>query len=159
MLLKGLLFTAFGFLALSTLGESDYYTWVDENGVTNYAEQKPADTDARLVTHAQRFGYPARDESRAQVDKTTAAGSASTGTPAEVDPDKLIADEKARVEATLSEQRKFNCNVGKKNLVRLETHARIKITDDSGSTRFMSSEEMDAKKTESRTLIQENCTG
>lgn len=160
MLLKGLVLTACGLLALSVLGESEYYTWIDENGVTNYAEKMPPGSDARLVTRSHPFGYRAPDEKPQQVDETaTAVSGTAAESPVKVDPDRLIADEKAKLEATLAEKRQFNCDVGKKNLVRLETYGRIKIRDEDGNERIMTPEEMDTKKAESRTLIQENCTG
>ena len=41
MFQKGILFVICGFLASPVIGEAEYYTWVDENGVTNYAERNP----------------------------------------------------------------------------------------------------------------------
>jgi hypothetical protein len=138
-------------LAFSALGETDYYTWVDENGVTNYAEKKPAGYQYRYVTSSNRFGY--RNTSNAEPE--------DFDEPAEqqavVDPDEVIAEERAKFEAALAEEKRFNCDIGKKNLTRLETFARIRIKDDDEVERLMTSDEIDLKKIESRTLIKENC--
>jgi hypothetical protein len=151
MLLKGITITACGLLAMVALGESEYYTWVDKNGVTNYAE-KPTESDAHLVTRSHRFGYPTPEQE-------TESTPANSGLSNEVDPDKLIAGEKAEMEAAVAETKNFNCNIGKKNLARLETYGRVKIKGEDGTFRIMGTDEKDAKKEESRALIRENCTG
>jgi hypothetical protein len=155
MSLKAITLTACGLLAMSALGESEYYTWVDKDGVTNYAET-PTDSDAHLVTRSHRFGYPTPEQ---DPESATADTATTTGTPAEVDPDKLIAGEKAQMEAAISETKNFNCNIGKTNLARLQTYGRVKIKGEDGNYRIMTPDEMDMKKEESRTLIKENCTG
>jgi hypothetical protein len=155
MLLKGITLTACGLLAISVLGESEYYTWIDKDGVTNYAET-PTDSDAHLVTRSHRFGYPTHEQ---DIDSATTDTETTADAPAEVDPDKLIAGEKAQMEAAISETKNFNCGIGKKNLARLETYGRVKIKGEDGNYRIMTPDEMDAKKEESRTLIIENCTG
>ena len=151
MLLKGITIIACGLLAMFALGESEYYTWVDKNGVTNYAE-KPTESDAHLVTRSHRFGYPTPEQD-------TGSTPADSGMSTEVDPDKLIAGEKAEMEAAVAETKNFNCNIGKKNLARLETYGRVKIKGEDGNYRIMSPDEMDSKKDESRELIKENCSG
>jgi hypothetical protein len=151
MLLKGITIIACGLLAMVALGESEYYTWVDKNGVTNYAE-KPTESDARLVTSSHRFGYPTPGQD-------TESAPPDSGLSNEVDPDKLIAGEKAEMEAAVAETKNFNCNIGKKNLARLQTYGRVKIKGDDGNYRIMTPVEMDEKKEESRDLIKENCTG
>ena len=151
MLHKGLLLTICVVLACSAFGEADYYTWVDENGVTNYAEKKPPGYQARYVTSATRFGYR-KVKAEAPQDLDEAPQQQAT-----VDPDKVIAEERAKFEAVLAEEKRFNCDIGKKNLTRLETFARIRIKDDDGVERLMTQSEMDEKKIESRTLIKENC--
>ena len=155
MLPKGITLAACGLLAISALGESEYYTWVDKDGVTNYAET-PTDSDALLVTRSHRFGYPVNAQG---TDSATTDTETTAATPAEVDPDKLIAGEKAQMEAAISETKNFNCDIGKKNLARLQTYGRVKIKGEDGNYRIMTPDEMDEKKEESRTLIIENCTG
>ena len=157
MFLKRILPLAFGFLVTSAMAEPDYYTWVDENGVTNYAEKKPTEFDARFVTKSYRFGQKKRDTFPEQ-DEEPVEDSSSQEENSDVDPDALIAEERAKFQAQLAEEKSFNCDVGKKNLTRLETFGRIKIKGDDGNERFLSPEEMDAKKSESRALIRANCS-
>jgi len=157
MSLKGVLLVTCVLLTTAALTESDYYTWVDENGVTNYAQKKPTEYDARFITKSYRFGYRAT-ETPVQEEKAPSSETAPSDSQ-EVDPDALIAEERAKFQAQLAEEKRFNCDVGKKNLTRLETFGRIKITDEDGNQRVMTPAEMDAKKIESRALIRENCKG
>ncbi len=152
MLRNGIICILVSLGALPALTESDYYTWVDENGITNYAERKPADYQARFVTRSHRFGYRESDEEDA------ADAEQETEQPKEVDPEKVIAAEREKFEAELAEEKRFNCDVGKKNLTRLETFARIRIRDENGNERVMTREEMNEKEAESRQLIRDNCT-
>lgn len=49
------------FVASYCLAEETYYTWVDENGVVNYAEKAPLDRDYEEYSEGRSkrsFGYP-----------------------------------------------------------------------------------------------------
>ncbi|HAK52927.1 MAG TPA: hypothetical protein DCM54_13640 [Gammaproteobacteria bacterium] len=42
--------------AVSSAFAAEYYTWVDENGVTNYSQRSPEGYSAEHITESQRFG-------------------------------------------------------------------------------------------------------
>lgn len=139
---------------------SEYYTWVDENGVTNYAgRQPPGQEESRPVTtESTRFGYQTRvPDTISDTIPDTATETASTDDPNEIDPDKLIQEEKAKYEAELAEERRYNCNLGKQNLARLETYARMRVRAADGTERYLTAEEMAQKKQESREAIKFHC--
>lgn len=162
--LIGSVVLTFACLAVSpALIAEEYYTWVDENGVTNYAQKKPRGYEAMSVGGEEDipFGYRRNAEPEPEPEPDPNAGRPGYNPPdealGEVDPDALIAEEKAAIEAKLAEDRAFNCDVGKRNLTRLEAYSRVKIVGEDGEARFMTPEEIEEKKTESRQLIRENC--
>ena len=155
-------FTATGFavvlsiFALSTSLEAaeDYYTWVDENGVTNYAERNPQGYQARYITKTQRFGQRIAPTPEA----TPGIPDAPQGAPP-VDPDDVISEERAAISAEIASAKKSNCDIGKKNLARLEMFSRVRVTDEKGESRTLNADEKSAKEEEARKIIRENCTG
>ena len=144
-----------------SLHSAEYYTWVDENGVTNYSQRKPADLETTHVTPTYTFGTsrarPARDPEPAAPDSTSTTATTTGGE--EIDPDALVAEERAKYEAELADERKQNCSLGKQNLARLQTYARIRVRGDDGQMRYLSDQEMEEKRKESREAIKFHCRG
>ena len=156
--------TRIAFIAIALLfspasvHSAEYYTWVDENGVTNYSQRKPPDLETTHVTPTYTFGTSrARPEPEPEV--TTPDSSAITSGGEEIDPDALVAEEREKYEAELAEERKVNCDLGKQNLARLQTYARIRVRGDDGSMRYLTDSEMQQKKKESREAIKIHCRG
>lgn len=143
----------------SGLQASEYYTWVDENGVTNYSERAPKGYQTTRITESQRFGYKSRNPSdpAAESRDVPFAEESREGGEEDIDPDAAIAGEKAMYEAELAAEREHNCKLGKQNLARLETYARIRVQGDDGKVRYLTAEEMAAKKKESREAIKFHC--
>ncbi len=134
---------------------ADYYTWVDENGVTNYGERNPPGYQAEFVTRNQRFGKPIQP--RDETPEPVASNSASDNTS--VDPDALVAEERDALRAKIASVKASNCEIGKRNLVQLEGHRRIRVNDDNGENRLLTQDEKQAKADEAREVIRENCVG
>lgn len=144
------------FSAHSTLAAEDYYTWVDENGVTNYAQKSPLGYEARFVSTTRAFGR------RVTAPKPAQARSNIPDAPNgvnEVDPDAVIAEERAIVAAEISRTKKSNCSIGKKNLIRLEMYGRVRVTDKNGQSRTLGTEEKKVREDKARQTIRENCSG
>lgn len=142
----------------STLAEAEYYTWIDENGVVNYAERNPQGYEAQFVTSGQRFGLRNTLQSTPETEPET------TDTPAvtiededEVDIDVQISRERQRIDKEIAKAKRSNCNIGKLNLAQLENYNRIKVTDDSGAIRVLSGEEKASRISRARETIRENC--
>ena len=94
----------------------------------------------------------------------TASASNPTEAPATdgndtADLDTQIAIEKARIDQEISQAKKSNCAIGKRNLVQLEAYARIKIKDDDGTERTLTDSEKASRIAEANQTIRENCRG
>lgn len=144
--------------------EEEYYTWIDENGITNYAERNPQGYEARYVTaDEQRFGYQTGREEEAPEPslEAPAEDDAEEATTEELnrDVDAEIAAEKQRIDREIAAAKKSNCNIGKLNLAQLTNYNRIKIKDDDGQVRVLSDEEKQSRIDRARATIRENCNG
>jgi len=138
--------------SVSVDAAEDYYVWVDENGVTNYAQRNPTGYDADHVTKARRFGDRFVEERRSATPPNSTPVSSG-----EVDPDAIIAEEREALAVEIASLKKSNCDIGKKNLARLEAFRRIRVTDDLGENRVISDEEKAEKVAVARQVIRENC--
>jgi hypothetical protein len=148
-------------LAPSVLA-AEYYTWVDENGVTNYSERNPQGYSADHITAENRFGYknPGRlDAPSGDESETAASEEPLTENAADEDVDKFIADERARIDMEIAKAKKSNCAIGKRNLAQLEAYSRIRVKDEDGTERVLTDAEKGNRMSQARQTIRENCTG
>ena len=144
----------------ATSNAAEYYTWVDENGVVNYAEHNPQGYSAQHVSASQRFGYAGDAQNNPSETPPQVEDAAS-------DPDQLddkaidaqIADEKARIDKEIASAKKSNCAIGKRNLAQLQAYARIKVKDDDGTERLLTDSEKNTRISKAKQTISENCTG
>jgi len=157
MFQKGILFAVCGFLASAATGEDEYYTWVDENGVTNYAERNPQGYNAQFISSSRPFGY-LRDSGRPQAQRQDSANTEST-TLDESDSGISMEAERQAIAQQIAEAKRSNCEMGKRNLARLEAFRRIRVSDENGEERLLSDEEKAQRINETRQIIRENCTG
>ena len=157
MFQKGILFAICGFLASAAIGKAEYYTWVDENGVTNYAEHNPPGYDAELIGTARPFGYR-RPGGRPQAQRQDNA-STDSATSDESGSDISIAAEREAIFQQIAEVKRSNCEMGKRNLAQLEAFRRIRVRDENGEEKLLSDEEKAQRIDETRRIIKENCTG
>lgn len=132
----------------------EYYTWVDENGVTNYAQKNPLGYQAQFISKSRAFGRRIIKPKPVLPPPTSPRLSDTTN---EIDPDSAIAEERAVIQAEINKQKKSNCAIGKKNLARLEMFSRVRVTDKDGESRTLTSDEKIAKEEEARRIIKENC--
>ena len=157
------------FVSVSALAQ-DYYIWVDEYGVTNYAQKKPQGVDSRLVSASkggsqaivdtQRGSRPGARAYDAAIQTETDEQAEPTGEDAneEIDPDDIIAEDRAAVAAKIAEQKRSNCDIGKKQLTTLEMFRRIRVKDENGEDRVLSAVEKATRTATARQIIRENCT-
>ena len=161
----GKLETAAGFVGLLimmfcqlTLAATEYYTWIDENGVVNYAERNPPGYEALFVTGDQRFGLrnPLKPtlEPELETNSTTAA---TIEEEDEVDIDVQISRERERIDKEIAKAKRSNCNIGKLNLAQLENYNRIRVQGDDGAVRVLTEEEKASRVSRARETIRENC--
>lgn len=157
MFQKGILIAVCGFLASAAMGEAEYYTWVDENGVTNYAQRNPQGYDAQFISSSRPFGFQ-RGSGRPQAQQPDSADTEST-TSGESGSDISIEAERQAIAQQIVEVKRTNCEMGKRNLAQLEAFRRIRVRDENGEERLLSDEEKAQRINETRQIIRENCTG
>lgn len=147
-------------MTLPVHSQDGYYVWVDENGITNFAEQQPQGYSARYMTAAKGFGDStfAGDEPAQQPTRGSRPGPATETISAEVDPDQIIAADRAKVATQIAARKSANCDIGKKNLVQLEMFDKILIKNDDGTDRLLSPAEKAEKIAVARQTIRDNCT-
>jgi len=141
--------------------EDAYYTWVDENGVTNYSQRDPKNKEAIYITRsAVRFGRrslsePAPEDSdqAPTADENTADGEAGAG------PEAQMQQERDEVQKEIARIKASNCEIGKRNLAKLEAYARIRVTDDAGAESVLSEEDKQSRVDQAKNTLSENCTG
>ena len=186
MLRKGLsqnsiVFVIIGLLAASAIAEPDYYTWVDENGVTNYAQKNPRgfdaqhigrsrlleDQDARrpqgdsssIEESAAEYSETAENDQRSDFDKRAELNQrAEPDKIAEPDP-ASIEEQRQAIAREIAAVKKSNCGVGKRNLAQLEAYRRVRVIGEDGEERALTDEEKAERTNEARQIIQENCSG
>lgn len=151
----------FCFAAVNATAEEEYYTWIDENGVTNYAERNPEGVVATFVSRNQAFGRRAVDEGRpsAQAAQSTQSELPPEASSSVTDPDALVDEQAAILAAEFAEIKRENCEIGKNNLAQLKAFARIRVSDEQGENRILTDEEKEARSEKARETIRENCTG
>ena len=84
-------------------------------------------------------------------------GSSADLIPKAIDPDEAIAEEKTKYKNKLAEEQRRNCELGKQNLARLETFARIRVLAEDREYRYLSPEEIIERKKKSRETIIAYC--
>jgi hypothetical protein len=152
------LFGSVAFTALVNAQPEEYYTWVDENGVTNYAERNPEGINATFVGRSRAFGRPGAPAEPGPFDRP-AAETTSSSEANEIDPDALVDENAAQLAAELAETKRRNCEIGKNNLAQLKAFARVRVSDEKGENRILTDEEKAAKTEQARQVIRDNCSG
>lgn len=142
----------------------DYYIWIDENGVTNYAQRNPQGYNAEYVSRARSFGetFDPRRPGAPPIKDSAETNKPSTPTQTKskpIDPDALVAEERAAMSAEIATTKRSNCEIGKKNLAQLQAFSRIRVQDKNGVDHILTESEKNDKMTEARQVIQENCSG
>ncbi len=130
----------------------EYFTWVDENGVTNYSQRNPQGYEARRVSKTHKFGDQVFLEQRPATTPQTRA-------PEEIDPDALVAEQVAAEARKVAATKRSNCEIGKKNLTNLQAFSRERITEDDGTVRVLTPAEKAARTETARQVIRDNCSG
>jgi hypothetical protein len=118
--------TASLFAANGTHAAQDYYTWIDENGVKNYAQRNPRGYKARRVSKTHKFGEQIFLEKRPAITPSTLA-------PAEIDSDALLVEQAAAKART----KRPNWASDTKNLARLLAFSRERFNEQGGTNRVL----------------------
>lgn len=125
------------------------YKWIDEEGITHYGEQAPADYEYELVTTS---GAPPADaeKAKARLEKARAARAEEKEKTLDYAAQQKLRDEEAKI-------RKENCDSAKSNLKTIEENARVRILGDDGEFRYLSEEERQQQIDRAKEIISNNC--
>ena len=66
-------------------------------------------------------------------------------------------EETAAIKEEIARVRAANCEIGRNNLIKLESYARIRVPDGSGGERVLSEEEKASRIETNRKTINDNC--
>ena len=135
---------------ITALPAEGYYTWVDDNGVTHYSEYKPNDYPAKRIDDTPVFG-------RKKLIAPDTPGPVVNPAKQAIDPDRLVAAERDRLQAKIMRIKQSNCALGKRNLATLLAYGRIRVSDEKGENRVLSEAEKAAKSEQARQIIRDNC--
>ena len=134
---------AIAFIA-SPVFAKDYYKWVDEGGITRYAEQPPVDVKAEKVS--------------------TYGGSSTIYNPnaaiADTEEGKKEQAHKKEMEdktKQLEKQEQEKCGKVEAQLKTLKERGRVRMVDKDGKERVLTPEEQAAKVLELEKYIKETC--
>ncbi len=133
-------------LALALCGNAmaaQVYKWVDAQGVTHFGAQPPQGQQVETVNTVVAPG------------KSVTAPAPATQQKSE--PDQQSIDRKVKQQVAEQEaERKRYCETMRTNLAQLQNNPRVRV-EENGETRRITEEERQARITETRDKIAENC--
>lgn len=122
------------------------YKWTDENGVTHFGDRQPSGKQSERVSI--KTGRPSGERRQSPQERLSDMEEEQRQTQQRADES---AAERAR-----SKQREAACETARSNLEIIERNSRIRV-EESGEARFLSSEEINAKKQEFQAMVEKNC--
>lgn len=122
------------------------YKWTDENGVTHFGDRQPTGKQSERVRI--KTARPSGEKRQSPQERLSNMEEEERQT-------QQRADESAAKRAR-SKQREAACETARSNLEIIERNSRIRV-EESGEPRFLSSEEINAKKREFQSMAEENC--
>ena len=148
--------TLLAFASLPTVAD-EIYRWVDENGVVNFTQQKPRDTEVETI---RTTGSSSRKTAEAAPVSAPAPASAATGQPLSAEQEKMLeglrAAERARQDE-IAQIKSDNCQQSRDILSRLTLKNRIRVKDANGDYSVMPEDERQRRISEAQENIALYC--
>lgn len=133
-------------LALALCGNAmaaQVYKWVDAQGVTHFGAQPPQGQQVETVNTVVAPGKSVTAPAPASQEKS--------------EPDQQSIDRRVKQQVAEQEaERKRYCETMRTNLAQLQNNPRVRV-EENGETRRITEEERQARITETRDKIAENC--
>jgi len=136
---------ALGLCVLSAQAEQ-VYKWVDENGTIHYSDMKPNNVNAENVRVKTGKSSGSRSSPQSQAQEMSAQQEQALQKKA----DELQTQAKAR-------ENDAQCQLVRDNLKKLQENSRVKVSGEDGEFRYLTPEEINAKKAEYREMLQNFC--
>ncbi|TBW50982.1 DUF4124 domain-containing protein [Marinobacter halodurans] len=145
----GILLTCLLSVSAFSATAGSVYKWTDENGVVHFGDQKPINKKSETVN--VRSGTSKADTGEARMSPQEKVDALDKSRADQAEKDKQSREEEAQ-----AKQREKNCEIATKNLQTINSHARIKISEN-GEQRYLTPEEIQKKKDEFQKIIDEDC--
>lgn len=141
----------------SSVAESSYYRWVDENGVVNYSQQAPAGVEAELVSKEHAFGRRRVTPAATPTTPAEPPSASRTEQSQQLTDDDDYQEIEASLQAELAATKRSNCLQARRNLESFQSRGRIRYRDPEGNYQIMSDESKQQKIREFQDQIRANC--
>ncbi|UZE95590.1 DUF4124 domain-containing protein [Alkalimarinus alittae] len=132
-------------LATNHSHATNVYKWTDDNGVIHYGDKRPEGAKTETL----------RVESRSSAPRTSPIDQLDTIKEQQEKED--LAKQEQQAGDKVKEQQKLRCSQAKNNLQTIENNSRIRI-EENGELRYMTPEEINAKKEEMNKIIEDACS-
>ncbi|MGE0625797.1 MAG: DUF4124 domain-containing protein [Pseudomonadales bacterium] len=135
----------------------EIYRWVDANGVVNYTQLKPKDTEAEAITTQ---GGATRVAKAAPTPAPASVTDPATGEPLSPEQEQMLEGLRAAERARQQEIAKIkaeNCQQSKDVLARLTVKERIRVRGEDGDYRVMPEDERASRISEAQKNIALYC--
>ncbi len=148
MLMRYLFFLATVILSTSIQAGS-IHKWVDEDGNVHYGDAPPVTAKTESVRVQSAPSNPGRALPRLNNQGTQAGGTQAGGAPATAN-----ADDAGNVP---KDQAKIACDQAQQDLKVIKGSSRVKLRSADGSTRYMTTEEIDQRRQQAEADIARFC--
>ena len=128
------------------------YRWTDANGSPVISDRPPPTGTPYTTLNGARYGTSGSIS--APQKQPVAESEVAESTPPEAP---INSPEPAPAVKTVVEKRPDLCEQAKDNIFKLETFPRIRTTDDDGTVRFMTAEEISSQLETARKVAEANC--
>ena len=131
------------------LGSADsVYRWTDENGVVHFGDREPVGRAADRVS--VKTGTATSSEERKSPQEQLKALE-------ENQAERERQQKETAVEEARRKQQAVRCDAARANLQAINSNARIRVVDADGEQRYLTPEEIEAKRAEFETIVGESC--
>lgn len=134
--MKSLLVFGLCIAFIATTQADGYYRWVDKQGVIHYSDTPP--DDENTAVEERKFPNDITNKKPTNADDDIATSSPT------VDLESLDVDQ-------------LNCQIAKENLAMIEQKNLLYVANGDGTKRFLTHDEVEAKKADSLALVNSSC--
>lgn len=132
-----LIFCLVGLVAASPVMAAKVYKWVDKDGVTNFSEHPPRNTQSEELKPKTGHSEPVKYDTTGRVETPPPAEDADATPQPIKDPER--------------------CEIARKNFQTLQNFGRVRVRNDDGSFHYLTEVEQLERLKDTQKSIDENC--
>lgn len=137
---------------IANAGAQSIYKWIDENGVTHFSEQRPQGVESERLSVKVNSGF--RGDSSGTADSSTESFARSREARQEKREQAAEDAERAAQQKAIREE---NCAKARERLNTYETSRRLYREREDGEREYLTDDELDQARADSRELVKEWC--